>query len=144
VSGKLPVRRPIRTRANDDVTLARPLNSPLVQHLREPRRGQRKRRGRGSALSRKPSNKSPSPESFHRICVTNVDNPDITDVTVQIPNIRFRTSEQLSVLKTSTRVFKESQIRLTLWVTPLSQNYFPNSSCNFESRDEILLKGGRL
>jgi hypothetical protein len=78
-----------------------------------------------------------------RLC-SNVDNPGITDVIVQITNIRIRTSEQLSVLKTSTRVFKESQIRLTLWVKPLSQNHFPNSSCSFESRDEILLKGGRL
>jgi hypothetical protein len=34
---KLPVRRPVRTRANEDVTLAKPLNSLLVQHLREPR-----------------------------------------------------------------------------------------------------------
>jgi hypothetical protein len=131
-------------RENEAVTLVVPLNSLLVKHLREPRRRQRKRRERGSALSRKPSNKSPSPESFHRICVTNVDNPDITDVIVQITNLRFRPSEQLSVFKTSTRVFKESQIRLTLWVTPLSQNHFLTSSCNFESRDEILLKGGRL
>jgi hypothetical protein len=144
VSGKLPVRRLVRMKANEAVTLARPLNSSWVKHLREPRSQQRKRRGRSSALSRKPSNKSPSPEGFHRICVTNVDNPDITDVIVQITNIRFRTSERLSVLKTSTRVFKESHIRLTLWVTPLSQNHFPTSSCKFESRDEILLKGGRL
>jgi hypothetical protein len=110
-------------KANEVVTLARPLNTLLMRHLREPRSGQGKRRGTGSALSRKPRNKSPSPETFHPVCATIVDNPDITDVIVQITNIRFRTSEQLSVLKASTRVFKERQIRLTLWVTPLSQNH---------------------
>jgi hypothetical protein len=41
-------------------------------------------------------------------------------------------------------IFKGSQTCLTLWVTSLSKNHFPTSSCNFESRDEILLKGGRL
>jgi hypothetical protein len=48
------------------------------------------------------------------------------------------------VLPARTQFFKESQTSLTLWVTPLSQNHFPISSCSFESRDEILLKGGRL
>jgi hypothetical protein len=33
------------------------------------------------------------------------------------------------------------QTGLTLWVTPLCTNFFPTSSCNFESQDEILLKG---
>jgi hypothetical protein len=41
-------------------------------------------------------------------------------------------------------IFKGSQTSLTLWVTSLSKNPFPTPSCNFESRDEILLKGGRL
>jgi hypothetical protein len=144
VSGKLPAQRLVHVKASEAVILARPLNAPLLQHPRESRKRQRKRREGGFALSRKPNNKSPSPESFHRICVTNVDNPDITDVIVQITDIRFRPLEQLSVFKTSNRVFKEGQIKLTLWVTPLSQNHFLTSPCNFESRDEILLKGGRL
>jgi hypothetical protein len=62
----------------------------------------------------------------------------------QIANLRVRTSEQLGVLTTRTRFFKESQTDLILWVTSLSKNHFPTSSCKFESRDEILLKGGRL
>jgi hypothetical protein len=144
VSGKLPVRRLVRVRANRDVTLARPLNSLLVQRVREPRSVKGKRRGRGSALLRKPSNKSPSPESFHPVCVTIVDNPGIIDIIAQIANIRIRTSEQLSVLTARNRFFKESQTGLTPCVTPLPTNFFPTSSCNFESWDEILLKGGRL
>jgi hypothetical protein len=40
--------------------------------------------------------------------------------------------------------FKGSQTNLNLWVTSLSKNHLPTSSCNFESWDEILLKGGRL
>jgi hypothetical protein len=48
------------------------------------------------------------------------------------------------VLMARTRFFKESQTNLTLWVTSLSKNHFPTSSCNSESRDEILHKGGRL
>jgi hypothetical protein len=38
----------------------------------------RKRKGKGSVLSRKPSNKSPSPETFHTVCATIVDNLGIT------------------------------------------------------------------
>jgi hypothetical protein len=132
------------TCANEDVTLTRPLNSLLVQHLREPRSGQGKRRGTGSGLSRKPRNKSPSPETFHPICATIVDNPGISDVIAQNSRIRIRTSEQLSVLLARTQFFKKSQTGLTLWVTPLSQNHFPTSSCSFKSRDKIFLKGGRL
>jgi hypothetical protein len=45
------------------------------------------------------------------------------------------------VLTARTRFFEESQTSLTPWVTFLSKNHFPTSSCNFESRDEILLKG---
>jgi hypothetical protein len=37
VSGKLPVRRLVRVRANKDLTLARPLSSLLVKRAREPR-----------------------------------------------------------------------------------------------------------
>jgi hypothetical protein len=85
-----------------------------------------KMRGRGSALSRKPSNKSRSRESFHYVCVTNVDNLGIIDIIAQISNIRTRTSEQLSVLTPRTRFFKESQTGLTLWVTPLSKSHFPS------------------
>jgi hypothetical protein len=70
--------------------------------------------------------------------------PGITDRIAQISHVRISTSEQLSVLTASTRFFKESQTSLTLWVTPLCTNFFPTSSCKFESRDEILLKGCRL
>jgi hypothetical protein len=104
----------------------------------------RKKKRKRLRLLRKPSNKSPGPETFHHVCVTIVDNPGITDIIAQIANLRIRTSEQLSVLTARNRFFKESQTGLTLWVTPLSKNHFPTSSCNFESRDEILLKGGRL
>jgi hypothetical protein len=52
--------------------------------------------------------------------------------------------EQLSVLVARTRFFKGSMTSLTPWVTSPSKNHFPASSCNFESRNEILLKGGRL
>jgi hypothetical protein len=76
-------------------------------------------------------------------CYTIVDNPGITDIIAQISNIMIRTSEQLSVLTARTRFFKESRTSLTLWVTALSKNHFP-FLCNFESQDEILLKGGRL
>jgi hypothetical protein len=38
-------------------------------------------------------------------------------------------------------IFQGNPDRLTLWVTSLSKKHFPTSSCNFESRDEILLKG---
>jgi hypothetical protein len=48
------------------------------------------------------------------------------------------------VLTARTLIFEGSQTSLTLWVTSLSKNPFPIFSCNFESRDEILLKGGRL
>jgi uncharacterized protein YqjF (DUF2071 family) len=48
------------------------------------------------------------------------------------------------VLTARTRFFKRSQTSLTLWVTSPSKNHFPISSSNSESRDEILLKGGRL
>jgi hypothetical protein len=86
----------------------------------------RKRRGRGSALSRKPNNKSPSPESFHCVCATIVGNPGITDIIAQISRVRIRTSEQLSVLTARTRFFKESQTGLTLWVTHVCMNFSPS------------------
>jgi hypothetical protein len=41
-------------------------------------------------------------------------------------------------------IFQGKPDRLTLWVTSLSKKHFPTSSFNFESWDEILLKGGRL
>jgi hypothetical protein len=78
-----------------------------------------------------------------RLCY-NCRQPGITYIIVQISSIRIKTSEQLSVLTARTRFFMESQTSLTLWVTSLFKNHFPTSSCNFESRDEILLKGGRL
>jgi hypothetical protein len=55
-----------------------------------------------------------------------------------------QTSEQLSLLTARTPFFEGSQTHLTLWVTSLSKSHFPISSSNYESRDEILLKGGRL
>jgi hypothetical protein len=101
----------------------------------------RKKRRRSSASSRKASNKFPSLETFHPVCATIVDNPGNTYIISQISSIRIRTSEQLSALTARTRFSKGSQTSLTLWATSLSKNHFPNSSCNFESRDEILLKG---
>jgi hypothetical protein len=71
------------------------LNSLLVRHLREPRSQQGKRRGRGSALSRKPSNKSPSPETFHTVCATIVDNPGITQRSARTQE--SRTSSNTSI-----------------------------------------------
>jgi hypothetical protein len=50
----------------------------------------------------------------------------------------------ISEVLSNGRFFKGRQTRLTLWVTSLSNNPFPTSFCNFESQDEILLKGGRL
>jgi hypothetical protein len=104
----------------------------------------RKKRRRSSASPGKTSNKFPSPETFHPVCATIVDNPGISDVIAQISSIRIRTSEQLIVITARSQFFKGSQTSLTLWVTSRSQNHFPTSSCNFESRDEILIKGGRL
>jgi hypothetical protein len=97
---------------NEAVTLTRPLNSPLVRHLREPRRGQRKRRGRGSALSRKPSNRSPNPKIFHPVCATIVDSPSILPMSAQTPNSRSpssrsRTPDLLST--TTSRALKWSK-----------------------------------
>jgi hypothetical protein len=45
------------------------------------------------------------------------------------------------VIMARSRSFEGSQTSLTLWVTSLSENHLPTSSFNFESRDEILLKG---
>jgi hypothetical protein len=84
----------------------------------------RKKKRRSFASSRKASNKSPSLETFHPVCATIVDNPDITDIIAQISSIRIRTFEQLSVLTARTLFFKESQTGLTLWVAPLSKNHF--------------------
>jgi hypothetical protein len=103
VSGRLPERGLVRVRANEDVTLAKPLSSLLVKLSRKPRGYGRKRRRRSSALSRKTSNKFPSPETFHPVCATIVDNPGITYIIAQISSIRIRTSEQLSVLTARTR-----------------------------------------
>jgi hypothetical protein len=114
-------------RANEDVTQSKTTQLPVGKTPSRATKLKRKRRGRGSAFSRKPSNKSPSPESFHPVCVTIVDNPGITDIIAQIAKIRIKTSELLSVLTTRNRFFKESQAGLTLWVTPLSKNHFPFS-----------------
>jgi hypothetical protein len=88
----------------------------------------RKKRRRSSALSRKTDNKFPSPETFHPVFATIVDNPGISYIIAQISSIRIRTSEQLTVLTARTRFFKGSQTNLTLWVTSLSKNHFPTSS----------------
>jgi hypothetical protein len=101
-------------------------------------------RGRISVSSRKISNKFPSPKNFHPAFATIVDNPGISYVIARIPSSRIRTSKQLKVITARSRSFKGSQTSITLWVTSLSENHLPTSSCNFESRDEILLKGGRL
>jgi hypothetical protein len=60
------------------------------------------------------------------------------------PQQRNQNIEQLRVITARSRSFKGSQTSLTPWVTSLTKNHIPTSSCNFESRDEILLKGGRL
>jgi hypothetical protein len=104
-------------------------------------KSKRKKERNRLRLIKKAPQQSPSPETFHPVCATIVDNPGISDVIAQISRIRIRTSEQLSVLPARTQFSKESQTGLTLWITPLSQNHFPISSCSFESRDEILLKG---
>jgi hypothetical protein len=66
-----------------------------------------------------------SPETFHPVCATIVNNPGISYVIAQISRVRTSTLEQLSVLTARTRIVKESRTSLTLWVTPLSKNYFP-------------------
>jgi hypothetical protein len=144
VSGKLPVRRLVRVKASEDVTLTRPLNSPLVQHFREPRRGQRKRRGRGSALSRKPSNKSPSPESFSPYLCPKCRQPghyrhDCPNHQHQVQNLGAAKCAQD---KHSSIQGEPDQIN-SMANTSIPESFL-TSPCNFESRDEILLKGGRL
>jgi hypothetical protein len=122
---------------NTSKTTQLPANETLPRTAKRAKKNERKR----LRLIKKAHQQISKPGSFHRICVTNVDNPDITDVIVQITNIRFRTSEQLSVLKTSTRVFKESQIRLTLWVTPLSQNHSSHPLVISNLRTRFFLRG---
>jgi hypothetical protein len=92
------------TRANEDVTLTRPLNSLLIKHLREPRSQQGKRRGRSSILSRKPNNRSPSLETFHPVCATIVDNPGITQRSARTQESRTssNTSRTPDLLSTTT------------------------------------------
>jgi hypothetical protein len=149
VSGKLPVRRLVRVKTSEDVALTRLLHSPLVQHLRESRRGQRKRRGRGSALLRKPSNRSPNPKIFLPGCATIVDSPG--HFANECPKPRQQKLQQHkqnpgSAInnydnKPSPQV-EQSQLNL-LGNTSIPEPFL-TSPCNFESRDEILLKGGRL
>jgi hypothetical protein len=128
VSGKLPVRRLVRVKANEDVTLARPLNSLLVKHLHEPRRGQGKRRERDSALPRKPSNRSPNPKIFLPGCATILDSPGILSISARnpdsrSPNSRSRTPDLLST--TTSQALKWSKANSISWVTLLSQNHSP-------------------
>jgi hypothetical protein len=73
------------------------------------RREVKKKKRRISALSRKTSNKFPSPEIFHPVCATVVDNSGISYVIAQISSIRIRTSEQLSVLTARTRYSREAR-----------------------------------
>jgi hypothetical protein len=73
----------------------------MTTPARTSKKAKRKERRR-LRLIKKAQQQFSKPESLHRICVTNADNPDITDVIVQIINIKFRTSKQLSVLKAST------------------------------------------
>jgi hypothetical protein len=61
----------------------------------------KKRRERGSALSRKPSNRSPNPKIFHPVCATIVGSPGILPMSARTPdsrspNSRSRTSDLLS------------------------------------------------
>jgi hypothetical protein len=88
-------------RANEAVTLIVPLNSLLVKNLHEPQKGQRKRRERGFALSRKPSNRSPHPRIFLPGYATIVDSPGILPISARTPdsrspNSRSRTPDLLS------------------------------------------------
>jgi hypothetical protein len=147
VSGKLPVRRLVHVKANEAVTLTGPLNSLLVKHLREPQRGQRKRRGRGSALSRKPSNRSPNPKIFHPVCATIVDSPGILPMSARTPDSKSpsntsRTPDMLST--TTSQALKWSKANRISWVTPLSQNHSspPLVISNLGTR--FFLRGGRL
>jgi hypothetical protein len=62
----------------------------------------------------------------------------------ECPNPRHRTPDPLMATAVTSQAVEWSKAIRISWVTPLSTNFFPTSSCNFESLDEILLKGGRL
>jgi hypothetical protein len=86
----------------------------------------RKKKKKKIRLIKKASNKSPSPETFHPVCATVVENPGISYVIAQISSIRIRTSERLSVLTARTRLFQGKQDQLNSMGNVPIQEPLPN------------------
>jgi hypothetical protein len=149
VSGKLPVRRPIHTRANEYVTLTRPLNSLLVKHLREPRRGQGKKERKRLRLIKEAQQPISKPRDLPPRFCYNFRQPG--HYAKECPNPRKQNLQKHkqntgSAItnydnKPSPQV-EQSQLNF-LGNTSIPEPFL-TSPCNFEFRDEILLKGGRL
>jgi hypothetical protein len=103
-----------------------------------------KRNGKKLCLIKKDQQQVSTPKELPpRLCY-NCRQPGISYVIARIPNSRIRTSERLRWITARSRLFQGSQTSLSQWVTTLTENHLPTSSCTFESWNKILLKGGRL
>jgi hypothetical protein len=98
--------------------------------------------------TRRISSKCPSLKNFRPAFATIVDSQGIMLMSARTPDSRNRSSrsrtpDPLMANPARRQVFKWSKANWISWVTSLFENP-PTSSFTFESRDEILFKGGRL
>jgi hypothetical protein len=119
---------------------------PVGGTLTHATRLRRKKKRKKLCLIKKGQQQIFKPGAFHPVCATIVDNPGITQRSVRTPDSRSpsnrsRTPDPLMTTTATSQAVKWGKANCISWVTPLCTNFSPTSSCNFESRDEILLRG---
>jgi hypothetical protein len=114
---------------------------PVGKTLMRATRLRRKKKKKRLRLIKKGQQQIPSPETFHPVCATIVNNPGISYVIAQISRVKISTLEQLRVLTARTQFVKGSRTSLTLWVTPLSKNHLPFPLVISNLRTRFFLRG---